>query len=68
MNYLSHFVSALCSLALSIIDIWQYLLAIKMGRNLHRSDLIELCLRVQNDGIVKCLWQEFLIRYGTHFR
>ena len=28
MNYLSHFVSALCSLALSIIDILQYLLAV----------------------------------------
>ena len=48
MNYLSHFVSALCSLALSIMDIWQYLLAIKMARNLHRSDLTEPCLRDLN--------------------
>ena len=35
----------------------------KMGRNLDRSDLTELWLRVQitSDGVVKekCLWQEF---------
>ena len=39
----------------------------KMGRNLDRSDLTELRLRVQNNGMVKekRLWQDFFMRYGT---
>ena len=62
VNYLLHLVSTLYSLYsqmwvqyLSIITLWQYVLAIKWTDIWHRSDLTELWLRVQitSDGVVK---------------
>ena len=50
---------------------WWVLFTIKWAENLDKSDLTELKEiydRATYNGLVKRLWQEFLIRYGTHFR